>query len=218
MRVQSIFVGLALLFSLSLTHAGAALADAASVGKVTRIQGGASASGRDLSAASPVYDGDLLITEPGARLEITFIDGSLLTLGGPAQLFIDEMAYSPTSAAESRARQTIESLEGAFRFVTGAVGRENPEAVTIATPVATIGIRGTDFWGGPIDRGVGSDEFGVLIFDGAVVITNENGEVTLDDMTEGTFISAEGADAPTDPGNWRADLIDTAVATITFDE
>lgn len=218
MRIQLMIYPLILLFVASLYDVAPAVAETALVGKVTRVQGITSASGRVLEADSDVFDGDLLITEEGARLEITFIDGSLLTLGGPAKLFIDEMAYGQTGSTEARARQTIESLEGAFRFITGAVGRDAPEAVKIVTPVATIGIRGTDFWGGPIDRGSSFSEFGVLLFEGEVVVSGANGEVVLDGFTEGTFIASDGSLAPTDPGTWQEQTISDAVATITFTE
>jgi len=36
-------------------------------------------------------------------------------------------------------------LRGGLRTVTGAIGRNDPENVEVRTPVATLGIRGTDF-------------------------------------------------------------------------
>jgi hypothetical protein len=82
--------------------------------------------------------------------------------------------------------------------------------VTVTTPVATVGIRGTDFWGGPID-----DQFGVLLIEGAVSVSNAAGEQVLDTPGEGTNIAAPGA-APGEITFWPQDKVTRAFATVTF--
>ena len=49
--------------------------------------------------------------------------------------------------------------------------------------MAPIGIRGTDFWFGPIEVA-----FGVVRFDGVVEISNQGDTVILDETGEGTLI------------------------------
>ena len=39
----------------------------------------------------------------------------------------------------------LEIAKGGLRMVTGAIGKQQPNAVAVKTPVATIGIRGTGF-------------------------------------------------------------------------
>ncbi len=57
----------------------------------------------------------------------------------------------PAARARSALRQTTQSrsfyvlLKGGFRSITGAIGKEDKAAYRVRTPVATIGIRGTDY-------------------------------------------------------------------------
>jgi hypothetical protein len=81
----------------------------------------------------------------------------------------------------------------------------------VTTPVATIGIRGTDFWGGPIDE----QALGVFLIEGAVSVSNAAGEAILDQPGQGTNIGAPGA-APGPVTIWPQDKVDRAFATVTF--
>jgi len=83
--------------------------------------------------------------------------------------------------------------------------------VAVTTPVATVGIRGTEFWGGPIDDQI----LGVFLIDGAVTVTNALGEQVLDTPGQGTNISTPDA-APGAVTIWPADKVARAVATVTF--
>jgi hypothetical protein len=82
--------------------------------------------------------------------------------------------------------------------------------ITVRTPVATIGVRGTDFWTGPIDG-----QFGVLIMEGEVVVSNPAGEAILDAPGEGTNIA--GADsAPGPVTQWPQEKVDRALSAVAF--
>lgn len=76
--------------------------------------------------------------------------------------------------------------------------------------MATIGVRGTDFWGGPING-----TFGVVVLEGTITVTTRAGVTTLRTALQGTDIA--GADAP--PGQvktWGKAKLDRAIATVTF--
>ena len=76
---------------------------------------------------------------------------------------------------------------------------------------ATIGIRGTTFWGGTLD-GV----FEVALLDGkAVIVENRAGRVVIDKIGEGTAIGAAGV-APTPPKKWGQCKLGRAIATVAF--
>ncbi|MBM3512733.1 MAG: FecR domain-containing protein [Alphaproteobacteria bacterium] len=79
---------------------------------------------------------------------------------------------------------------GAFLTKTGAVGKANPEDVAVRTPVVTIGIRGTQFWGGRLER-----DFEVLVLEGRVVVTNAAGPVELGPNQTTAVIDANTAPA-----------------------
>ena len=52
---------------------------------------------------------------------------------------------------------------GAFRYVTGALGGNRPEAVAISTSYATVGIRGTDIDMVHAEKDAGGNEAGTYV-------------------------------------------------------
>jgi hypothetical protein len=69
------------------------------------------------------------------------LDESAITLGPDAQLTIDEFVFDP---ANTNANALGASLaKGAFRLVTGAIARQNPDGTTLTLPNAVLTIRGT---------------------------------------------------------------------------
>ena len=182
------------------------------IGTVVRLQNFASAttnlSDRVLNVGDPIFRNDRVFTGPDARLELSFVDETSLTLGGDATIEISSFVFDGTGG-----KAGWEMLAGAFAMTTGLIGKNNPENVAITTPVSTIGIRGTSFWGGPIN----AEQYGVLILDGAVIVTTAVGSVTLDDVGEGTKIDT-ATGLPSLPNAWSDDLVAQAVASITFAE
>jgi hypothetical protein len=181
------------------------------IGTVSRIQGEASAtrSGatRALSLNGSVFRNEVVSTAETARLEVTFTDNTRLTLGEKANLTLDNYVFD--SAAGSG---TIKfGLVGAFRFVSGQVSKLASADVSVTTPVAIVGIRGTEFWGGPIDDQV----LGVFLIEGAVSVSNAAGQQILNLPGQGTNIAAAGA-APGPVTFWAPDKIGRAIATVTF--
>ena len=176
------------------------------VGAVTRVQGRAvaerGAQVLTLNAAAPVIRDDRLVTGEAARLEVLLQGDTTLTLGENGALVLDGLVVTPTEST-LRIRVT-----GAFRLASGLL--PHGARTEIITPLATIGIRGTDVWGGPIDGA-----FGVFLIDGAVEITTQAGSVVLD--TPGTGTTVRAADvAPSDPVVWPGQKVDRAVAAISF--
>lgn len=216
-RLISPIVGLALFWS-----AGSAAAAMKEVGKVTRLQGTATqtqeTSPRNLQAGSLIRVGAVVETGPDSRMEIVFIDGSQMTLGEEARLVMDELVYNAAASDAGAISQTFEVLSGTFRFISGAVGREDRDAVQIETPVATIGIRGTDFFGGPLAAGMppGELHYGFMSISGAIEVMTPQGSVTLDEENEGTFLPMAGGAAPTPVNFWEKEAIDEAYASIEF--
>ena len=181
------------------------------IGSVSRMQGMSSAvvdgAPAPLDLGASVFLNQEVSTGEEARLELTFADGTQLTLGEKAKMILDTFVYNP---AEGTGKLKM-AVTGAFRFVSGQVSKQPNKDVAVATPVATVGIRGTEFWGGPIDDQV----LGVFLIEGAVTVTNANGEQTLDTPGQGTNISTPDA-APGPVTIWPQDKVDRAIATVTF--
>ena len=156
------------------------------IGTVSRIQGEASGTRngatRALGLNASVFLNEVVSTAETARLEVTFADNTRLTLGEKAKLTIDTYVFD--SAAGSG---TIKfGLVGAFRFVSGQVSKLASADVRVTTPVAIVGIRGTEFWGGPID----DQALGVFLIEGAVSVSNAAGQQILNLPGQGTNIAA----------------------------
>ena len=181
---------------------------ATAIGKVTRVQGEAIGTVEGVAKAMAVDDAVYLdqqvATGAEARLELTFDDRTVLTLGERAELKLDAFLYAPD-------RNVVKvTLAGAFRFVSGTVAAGAQRDMTVTTPFAVIAARGTDFWGGPID-GV----FGVALFEGAVSVTNAGVTANLTAVGEGVNMAT--AAAPPGPVTiWAPDRVTRAVATVTF--
>ena len=181
------------------------------IGRVSRLQGEASGTRngvtRDLALNSSVFLNEVFSTAETARLEVTFTDNTRLTLGEKAKLTLDNYVFDSAAG-----KGTIRfGLVGAFHFVSGQVSKLASADVSVTTPVAVVGIRGTEFWGGPID----DQALGVFLIEGAVSVSNAAGQQVLNLPGQGTNIAAPGA-APGPVTFWPPDKIGRAIATVMF--
>ncbi|MBV8657920.1 MAG: FecR domain-containing protein [Burkholderiales bacterium] len=135
----------ALVLCLATSSAWAAVA-----GTVTQLAGVLTAQRSDggakiLALQSSVESGDLLATGNNSYARIKFTDGGDMTLRPNTQLRIEGYQFQQEKPQEDNAFFRL--VKGGLRAVTGLVGKRNGlESYKVATPTATIGIRGTD-WG-----------------------------------------------------------------------
>lgn len=87
-----------------------------------------------------VYFGDVINTSEDGAANIKFDDDTNHAVSENARLQIDEYVYDPET--EGDAKEGFSILRGVFVFTSGLIGRDNPDDVTIDTPVGSIGIRG----------------------------------------------------------------------------
>ena len=181
------------------------------IGTVSRIQGEVSGTRAGTTGAlrlnAPVFPNEIVSTGDAARLEITFADDTRLTLGEKAKLTLDRYVFDP--AARSGILKF--GVAGAFRFLSGQLSKLASADASVTTPFATVGIRGTDFWGGPIDNQV----LGVFLIQGVVSVSNAAGQQILNRAGQGTNIAVPGA-APGPVTFWPQDKVNRAIATVTF--
>jgi len=181
------------------------------VGYVSRVQNTASVErGGHVTALqvdTPLHLDDTVMTPADARLEITFVDGTTLTLGEKASITLDSYVYTPAQTGNQLA---VSVVQGAFYFVSGQMGKLPDRDMSVRTAYATIGIRGTTFWGGPLDN-----PLDVLLLDGKVEVQSPGGAVVLDQPGKGTTVPVAGQ-SPTPPTSWAQDKRQRAIATITF--
>ena len=188
-----------------------ALAAPEAIGTVEKAQLDASATqGGETRALAPegaILFKDKLRTGPGARLEATLADGTVLTLGEKGRMTVDEFVYKPGYLGGA---MSVKVAQGAFLFVGGKIEGPTGGNVVIQTAVGTLGVRGTTVWGGHIDGG-----YGVLVLDGEVEVTTKRGKVLLR-KGQGTMVY-DGR-RPMKAGPWPEDRTKRAVATISFAE
>lgn len=203
---------LSLALVLAATATAFAAGERAIVGAADRVQGSVQASHqadvRTIGADATLLFQDLLTTGDGARLLATLEDGTALTLGENARLEIDAFIYDPK---QSGSKLLLNVVAGAFLFVGGQVEAAPDAEVEIRTRYATLGIRGTTVWGGPIEGG-----YGVLVLEGEVTVSTAGGDVVLN-AGEATMIHDAGR-GPYPAHHWTDDKINEAVATISFEE
>ncbi|MEJ0012761.1 MAG: FecR domain-containing protein [Bauldia sp.] len=160
---------------------------AEAIGSITRVAGAAvgvvDGARQTLAAGNPVYLGEAIATGADGRLAVTLADGTALTVGENANLTVDTFVYNPAGANSLHA-----AVAGAFRFVFGHLNEGAVRTASVTTPAATIGVRGTDFWGGPIDGGNG-----FLLIDGAIDVTVNGTSVAIDNAGTGVTFSSGAA-------------------------
>lgn len=127
---------------------------------------------RVLQRGSAIYPGDTLVTNAKSTAQIRFADGSVMALNANTRIKIDQYNYNPN---DPKADTSVLSLiKGGFRALTGALGKRNPQAYKIETPVSVIGVRGTNF-GGVLDKG----RLYTGVWKGIIYVKNDGGLLQL---------------------------------------
>ncbi len=207
---RTLAMGLLAALFLMIAGPAAQAAEGDVAGKVLRLKDGAmamqDATPRPLTVGSDVLVGDVISTGAGARLEFSLRDGSVVTLGERATFALSDFEDTP-----SKENITLRLLSGAFKAASGAIAARNPDAMTVATNTATIGIRGTTVWGGTLDSA-----FEVALLEGtAVTVTTRAGTVELNTVGQGTSVPSENQ-PPADPITWAQTKVTRALATVDF--
>jgi len=184
--------------------------DEAVAGKVVKMKGSAlaiqDAVPRVLALGSEIFTGDVISTGKGARLEMHMVDGTEMTLGERTQFVVVDFVFR-----DKDSNAVLRILEGAFKATSGKIMQTADASMVVETPTATIGIRGTTFWGGVLD-----EDFEVALLAGkGVYVETKAGRVELDTVGDGTKVLG-GDKAPTKPKSWAAAKIARAVATVDF--
>lgn len=143
-------------------------------------------SQRPLVKGSEINAGESVSTAADARAQIRFTDGGYVSLQPNSLFRVDEYNYE--NKADGKEKGFFSLLRGGLRSITGVIGRVNRGNYQVATPAATIGIRGTGY------NATLGQSLTVSVTDGAVSLTNKGGSLII---TQGQ--SAYVADMNTAP-------------------
>jgi hypothetical protein len=187
-------------------------------GKVRFVRGNTSVVDTDgqqrvLKRGDRINAGDTLRTGSRSRVAVKFDDGSKFSLGANSRFRVDKFKFGNKPSASDG--MSFRILRGAFRFVSGLLGRRNPRSVALRLGgVATIGIRGTVV-GGEFD---GAAKIVLLPPEdpsrkSAIEVFNAAGSVVIDEPGFGTDV-VDANTAPTPPRRMRLRTVENLTRTI----
>ena len=139
---------------------------------------------------TPVFQGDVVETEADGSIGIVFSDDTTFSLGESGRMVMDELVYDPDTQT-GQAVFTV--VQGVFTFVSGQIAKTGVDSMTIQTPVANIGIRGTKVAGRAAAEGETStitllaDDDGSV---GEIVVANSAGVQVLSAVGQTTTVTS----------------------------
>jgi FecR protein len=89
-----------------------------------------------------VEEGDILRTGADGRMGVVLRDDTRLSLGPESEIQIDHFVFAP---AKGRLGLVVKMARGVMAFVSGNIAKLSHDAVRVETPVAILGVRGTQF-------------------------------------------------------------------------
>ena len=190
-KYQQIITGLFLLASLLLTGVTYAAVDIASVTKAVGQVSAITPTGesRDLEKGDKVALGETIKTGRRSQVIMEFTDESRFELGEKAEMNVSEFRRGNQEKQQEPTFVSKVSV-GLFRFVSGLIARESPNAMKVRGAVATIGIRGTHVVGE-----FQGDTAKVILLEPegephptAIDVSNQFGSVTIDEPGYGTDV------------------------------
>ena len=118
----------------------------ADVGQVKVAQGQVSVDRKGQSLPAKVgmalESADLLKTGSDGSVGITMRDNSLLSAGPNSILSLERFEFDATT---SQGRFDAQLRRGTLAVVSGRIAKQSPQAMTVRTPSAVLGVRGTEF-------------------------------------------------------------------------
>ena len=90
-----------------------------------------------------LYPGDAVVTAASSNVQIRMTDDTLLWVHPNSRLKIEQYTYN--QKGDGKDNMALQLVQGAARTATGLIAKANNANVTLKTPTAAIGIRGTDF-------------------------------------------------------------------------
>jgi len=177
-------------------------------GTVARIKGEARAtwSGltRQLAAGTNVFTGDEIRTGKATRLEIRLNEGTTITLGDDTAMWIE-------GEETATAGGIVSIFEGIFLGATRAIADLSRDALTVKTPTAILGVRGTVVWGQQQPT-----QLSACMLSGTfVTVTTTDFATVLSTPLDGTDVIQ--GQPPTVPKRWGDARLAAARAAIAFE-
>ncbi len=129
-----------------IVHLSLIMAQAAPIGMI-KVSKGETSILRDETQligqiGQSVFQNDVLETGKDGALGVTFKDNTRVSLGPNSHLSLTKFSFNPK---EKEYSFFSEIARGTLVYISGMMSKLSPESVSVKTPAATIGIRGTRF-------------------------------------------------------------------------
>lgn len=152
------------------------------------------------SKGTGVEMNDVVKTTQG-KVGIKFDDNTKVEVNENSKLVIDDFVYDAKSSKGGKLAVNV--ALGTVRYASGQIAKNNPQAVAINTPSATVAVRGTDFTATVDELGAStiillpSCPFGWKDIErdcktGMIDVMNDAGKVTLDKPFQATKVENKG--------------------------
>jgi hypothetical protein len=191
---------LSFLSSVHVAHAAPAALVEFAIGNVNAVN--TAGVSRSLNKGAEVQAGDTIDTGTG-RAQLRFSDGAYISLQPGSQFRIDEYNYAGKSDDSERGFFSL--IKGGMRTITGLIGRSNRRNYQVRVPVATIGIRGTEYtllFDGVATGSVGEGAIAVCNGAGCLDVTSGQSYVVTGPNTAPVLTSVRTSlPAPPPPGS-----------------
>ncbi len=134
------------LVTLALVAVMPAPSHAADIGQVKVVKGDVSIE-RDrqsapATAGTRLQTSDILKTGADGSVGVTMSDNSLLSAGPNSILSFDRYEFDSTT---NQGKFDASLKRGSLSVVSGRIAKQSPDAMTVRTPAAILGVRGTEF-------------------------------------------------------------------------
>lgn len=131
------------LLAFSVVNPAFALGEA--IGINSAVKGNVSVQSGNQNAKQAVVKDDVLLGDAitsalDSSLQVLLKDETIFTVGPDCELIIDKFVYDPSKITNNMGATVS---KGMFRFMSGNISKSGTDNVSINTPVASIGIRGT---------------------------------------------------------------------------
>lgn len=149
----------------------------AAVGEVSLVLGRAYLE-RDndrerIEAGSKVHVGDRVFTEAGGHVHVRFVDDALVSVRPSSTLDVVRYDYDATKPENSAVK--FDLSEGVARAISGDAAKSARQRFRMNTPIAAIGVRGTDFVVSANSRSTRA-----LVNEGAIIMAPYSSECSSD--------------------------------------
>lgn len=95
------------------------------------------------AAGMKLREADVVRTGIDGSVGITFNDNTIMSAGPNTVLALDRFAFN-TTTHEGRLDTSVRN--GTLSVISGKIAKQSPEAMTVRTPAAILGARGTEFF------------------------------------------------------------------------